>query len=93
MSSLHGMLGHVGFSTKYRRPTLAADWRDNLYAYIGGTIRDHKASLLAAGGIEDHVHLLICFHPRHAISSTIQLLKANSSRWVNQNALTDGRFS
>ena len=84
MSSHHGILVHVVFSTKYRKPFLRADWRDDLFAYIGGTIKDHKAVLIKSGGVEDHVHLLIRFHPSFAIASTIQLLKANSSRWVNE---------
>ncbi len=92
MSSHHGILIHVVFSTKYRKPVLAGDWRDDLFAYIGGTIKDHKAVLLKSGGIEDHVHLLIKFHPQFTISSTIQLLKSNSSKWINESNRTRIKF-
>ncbi len=92
MSSHHGILVHVVFSTKYRKLVLADDWRDDLFAYIGGTITDHKAVLLKSGGMEDHVHMLINFHPQFAISSTIQLLKSNSSRWINDNDRTKMKF-
>jgi REP element-mobilizing transposase RayT len=92
MSSHHGILLHVVFSTKYRKPVLQDDWRDDLFAYIGGTIRDHKATLLQSGGIEDHVHLLIKIHPQFAIASTVQLLKANSSRWINEGDKTRSKF-
>ena len=92
MSSHHGILVHVVFSTKYRKPLLVDEWRDDLFAYIGGTIRDHKATLLKSGGIEDHVHLLIRFHPQFAIASTIQLLKANSSKWINEQGKTRTKF-
>ena len=85
MSTHHGILLHVVFSTKYRRPVLADSWRDDLFGYIGGTVKEHKASLLKAGGIEDHVHLLLRIHPEFAISKTVQLLKANSSKWINVN--------
>ena len=81
-NTYHGILIHVIFSTKYRRPLLEESWRDELYAYIGGTVKDHKSHLLVAGGIEDHVHLLLKIHPSFAISKTIQLLKSNSSRWI-----------
>ena len=67
-------------------------WRDDLFAYIGGTVKDHKASLLKAGGIEDHVHLLLRIHPEFAISKTVQLLKANSSKWINDNRKTSSPF-
>ena len=92
MSAHHGILLHVIFSTKYRKPVLAETWRDELFAYIGGTVKDHKSTLLKAGGIEDHVHLLLRIHPEFAISKTIQLLKANSSRWINENRKTQRKF-
>jgi len=92
MSTHHGILIHVVFSTKYRKPILADDWRDSLFAYIGGTIKEHKATLLKAGGVLDHVHLLLRTHPNFAISSTIQLLKGNSSRWINENKRTTQLF-
>jgi REP element-mobilizing transposase RayT len=92
MSSHHGIILHVVFSTKYRKPILHDDWRDDLFAYIGGTAKDHDAVLIKAGGIEDHVHLLVRFHPKHAISSTIQLLKSNSSKWINEGRKTRFKF-
>ena len=30
---------HVVFSTKYRKNTITADYREQLYQYIGGIIR------------------------------------------------------
>ena len=80
------------FSTKLRKPVLNDSWRDDLFAYIGGTVKDHKASLLKAGGIEDHVHLLLRIHPEFAISKAVQLLKANSSKWINDNRKTSSPF-
>ncbi len=92
MSTHHGILLHVVFSTKYRKPLLLDDWRDDLYAYIGGIIKGHKSTLLNSGGIEDHVHLFLRIHPEFAISKTIQLLKANSSKWINDHRKTPRRF-
>ncbi|HEY6563154.1 MAG TPA: IS200/IS605 family transposase, partial [Pirellulaceae bacterium] len=92
MSTYHGILVHVIFSTKYRKPYLADAWRDDLFGYIGVTVRDHKATLLKAGGIEDHVHLLLRIHPEFAIAKTVQLLKANSSRWINEERKLPGKF-
>ena len=92
MSTHHGILLHVVFSTKFRKPLLPDEWRDDLYAYIGGILKDHKSTLLKSEGIEDHVHLFLRIHPEFAISKTIQLLKANSSKWINEQQKTDGRF-
>ena len=50
---------HVIFSTKHRRPIITADISESLHPVIGGLLRPRRCRLLAAGGIEDHIHLLI----------------------------------
>lgn len=55
--------------------------------------RDHQATVLTSGGIEDHVHLLVKIHPKFAISDTVQLIKANSSRWINETKKPATKFS
>ncbi|QDS92865.1 Transposase IS200 like protein [Roseimaritima multifibrata] len=92
MSTHHGILLHVIFSTKYRKRYLAEHWQDELFGYIGGAVKDHKGSLLKAGGIEDHVHLLLRIHPEFAISKTLQLIKTNSSKWINEQRKIRGKF-
>lgn len=88
----HGILVHIVFSTKLRNPLLADDWRDELFAYLGGTAKDHKATILKSGGIADHIHLLVKTHPSFAISETVKLLKANSSRWINEQQKINASF-
>lgn len=34
-------------------------WRDELYKYITGIVRNYDQKLIAIGGIENHVHILI----------------------------------
>jgi putative transposase len=40
--------------------------------------------LLRAGGVDDHVHLLISLPATLAISKAVQLLKGNSSKWIHE---------
>ena len=91
-STHHGILIHIIFSTKNRARLIQNQWQDELFAYMGATARDHNATIVCSGGIEDHVHLLAKIHPSFALADTIQLIKANSSRWVNQERRTDCRF-
>jgi len=91
-STHHGILIHVVFSTKQRFNLLHRDWRDELYAMMGGIAKEHKSVLLRAGGIEDHVHLMLKIHPSFAIADTIKLIKGNSSRWININHKVSARF-
>jgi len=90
--SYHGIHIHVIFSTQYRARLLAKSWREDLFAIIGDQIREHKGVLLQAGGIEDHVHLLIKVHPSFAIADTIRQLKSNSSQWINETRRIKGKF-
>ncbi len=59
---------------------------------MGGIAKEHKSVLLRAGGIEDHVHLMLKIHPSFAIADTIKLIKGNSSRWININHKVSARF-
>ena len=93
MPSTHSnLLMHVIFSTKNRQKLIFDDWQAELFAYMGGTVHEHKASLLEAGGIEDHVHLLLRTHTSFAIADTVRLIKANSSRWINDEQKVTGKF-
>ena len=80
----HGLLVHAIFSTKYRKNVIAKEWQDDLFAYMGGTAEEHKAAILASGGTENHVHLLIRIHPSYAVADTVRHIKSNASRWVNE---------
>ncbi len=90
MSSTHtNLLFHIVYSTKYRRNAITGDIRQRLYEYIGGILRENKGILLEIGGMPDHVHLLTKLSPSLAISDVLRLVKANSSKWVNETfALT-----
>ncbi|GAA5121326.1 IS200/IS605 family transposase [Luteolibacter yonseiensis] len=80
--SLAQILVHLVFSTKNREPWLDDGLRDELHAYIGGIVENQKGSLLKAGSVADHVHLLIA-HPRTvAPSEMVQEIKTGSSRWL-----------
>ncbi len=52
--------------------------------YIGGIARANKIMLIAAGGIEDHIHLLIALPKTMSISKAMHfLIKGGSSKWVH----------
>lgn len=80
--SLAQILVHLVFSTKNRKLWLADDIRDELHAYIGGIVENHKGTLIKSGSVEDHIHLLIA-HPRTtAPSELVQDIKTGSSKWL-----------
>ena len=57
MGSYSQLTYHVVFSTKYRHPSIKDELKQELYEYIGGTLRAKKGQLIEIGGVEDHVHV------------------------------------
>lgn len=82
----HKLLTHVIFSTKHREPFILPEWEADLYAYIGGIVRNRKADLLAAGGMPDHVHLLLKCPADIALADLVRDVKAISSKWRHDAA-------
>ena len=39
---------------------------------------------LAVGGMPDHLHLLMSLPPNVPVSTTVQLVKAGSSKWMHE---------
>lgn len=74
---------HCVFSTKERRPLITPELQIRLFAYLGGIARENKMKLLAAGGVADHVHLLLSLAKTMSISKAMQLLKGGSSKWIH----------
>jgi REP element-mobilizing transposase RayT len=75
---------HIIFSTKNRAPLISADLQPRLFAYMGGIAASEGNVLVAAGGIPDHVHLLVSLSREIAVAAAVRLLKANSSKWIHE---------
>jgi putative transposase len=75
---------HCVFSTKERRPVITPTLQSRLFQYMGGIARENKIKLLAAGGVDDHVHLLISMPSTISISKAMQLIKSGSSKWIHE---------
>jgi len=76
---------HFVWSTARREPRIAPEWRDRLYGYIGGVLGNKKATLICAGGVTDHIHLLTSLPSTVTIAEIVNAMKANSSRWIHEN--------
>jgi putative transposase len=68
-------------------------WKDELYKYITGTVKNKGQKLIAIGGIENHIHILAGLKPNIALSDLVKEIKANSSRFINEKKLVKGKFS
>lgn len=77
VSSLHV---HLVFVTKCRRGVLDAAATTRLREIFAEVARDFGAVLVACDGEDDHVHLLIEYPPRVALSRLVNSLKGVGSR-------------
>jgi putative transposase len=78
------LLTHVVFGTKDRAPLINDELRPQLHAYLGGIVRELRGTAFIVNGTADHVHLLITLPPTLSLSDAMRVLKANSSRWMNE---------
>jgi REP element-mobilizing transposase RayT len=80
------------FAVKHREGVIQKKWKDELYKYITGIIQRNDHKLLIINGVEDHVHLFFGMRPTQTLSDLMQDVKANSSKWINEQGFVQGRF-
>jgi putative transposase len=77
------MYAHCVFSTKGRVASISGEMKPRLFEFMGGILRQRKCVLMAAGGVADHVHLLVSLDKEIALSDLMRDVKALSSGWVH----------
>lgn len=87
------MLVHFVWSTANREPRLAPEWRDRLYGYLGGVLKHHRAALICAGGVSDHVHVYASLPSTVTLAELVNAMKSNSSRWIHEAVTHSGDFA
>ena len=84
---------HLVWGTKNRENLLHRSFRAELFEYIGGMTKKRKSVLLAAGGVADHIHLLIGLHQTTVVSDFVRDVKTNSTIWIKDNQSTLSGFA
>lgn len=80
------------FAVKYWENLIDNTHRERLEKYITGIVQKNDSKLLAIYCNPDHVHVLIGLNPKISASSMARIIKANSSKWINQNKWFKGIF-
>ncbi|MFM2369404.1 MAG: family transposase [Bacteroidota bacterium] len=83
---------HFVFAVKFRHGIIQSKWKEDLYKYMTGIIQNDNHKLLAINGMPDHIHILIGLRPAQSISDLMKNVKQSSSKWINENKLTNGHF-
>ena len=83
---------HFVFAVKNRRALLDPSWRGELFKYMTGILQRNGHKVLALNGIEDHVHILIGLGTEHGLARIMQVVKGDSSEWINKRGFCKERF-
>jgi putative transposase len=76
-----------------RKPLLKDFFRYDLQDHIMQNCKEKEIFLQAINGYTDHQHCLISLGKDQSISKIVQLIKGESSFWINQNHLTAEKFT
>jgi REP element-mobilizing transposase RayT len=84
---------HMVFSTKNRQPFLnSSELRRNVFEHIKNNAEEKGIWLDCINGYQEHAHCLISLGKEQTISKVTQLIKGESSYWINQHNLTSEKF-
>ena len=85
--SLANVLLHIVFSTKNRVPFLKdKGMREELEAYLVGTLQAIECPSLIIRAVEDHIHCLCRLSRVMSIAKLIEEMKVESSSWVKKQS-------
>lgn len=81
------------FAVKGRDNLLQKPWRENLFKYMAGIIRNQGHKTIIVNGNSDHVHVFLGLKPSSSISDLVRDIKSESTKFINDNRFVRGRFS
>lgn len=83
---------HFVWSTKDRFPYLNDDIRPRVFDHIRDNARKKGIFIDFINGYVEHVHCLISLGTDQTLEKIMQLIKGESSFWINKEKLTKTRF-
>ena len=81
------------FAVSNRQSLIESEFKEELYKYMTGIVRNQGHKLISINGMPDHVHILIGLRPAMALADLVQQIKADSTNFINRRKLVHGRFS
>jgi putative transposase len=83
---------HLVWATKSRQPLLHKSIRQTVFQHMKKNAQEKNIHIDFINGYVDHVHLLISLNTDQTIAKTVQLIKGESSHWINQHNLCSEQF-
>ncbi len=83
---------HLVWSTKNRQPYLKNTIRPKILDHIRSNAREKGICIDYINCYHDHVHCLVSLGLDQNISKVVQLIKGESSHWINNEKLVPEKF-
>jgi len=80
--SLSKLYVHIIFHVKNEKVVIHPKDEKELYAYIGGVIKQNDSHPIQINGIANHVHVLSTLSKNISLANLVEEIKKNSSRWI-----------
>ena len=81
------ILVHLVWTTKNRFPFLVPEIRQDVFSHIKQNAYSKNIDLIEINGYLDHVHCLVNLSHNQSVGKIAQLMKGESSYWVNNNRI------
>ena len=82
---------HTVWATKHRHPYLS-DIKQQVIKHIRENAKEKNIFIDHINGYYEHLHCLISLHADQNIATIMNLLKGESSFWINKQKLTRDKF-
>ncbi len=66
---------------------ISPEIEEELFAYIGGISNKNDSKLIAAGGTQDHIHLLVSINKNLKLPELVGKIKRDSSKWIKTKGI------
>ena len=83
---------HFVWATKNRAPLLTKNIRQDIFKHIKANGHLKNIHIDFVNGYVEHVHCLVSLNQKQTIAEVAQLMKGESSFWINKNKLTPEKF-
>jgi REP-associated tyrosine transposase len=83
---------HCVWGTKNRFPFIDKNNKKGILSHIRANAKDKSIYIDSINAVENHVHCVISLNKDQTISKVMNLIKGESSFWINKNKLTKTHF-
>ena len=81
------------FAVKGRENLLQKPWREDVFKYMAGIIKEKNQKSIIVNGVSDHVHVFVGLKPSINISELVRDIKNNSTNFINTQKFLKGKFA